>query len=356
VRAAFEDVLRRALRRPPCVISFSGGRDSSAILALAVDVARREGLPLPIPATLEFPGSAAADEREWQALVLGRLGLDRADWLRFAFTDELDAVGPAATEVLLAHGLVWPFNLHFHLPIIKAAQGGSLVTGFAGDEVARSSTAVHAARLIARRRLERPRDAAYLAYRALPPQARYVKELMHARDARAATWLTAEGRVHLRSALAADTVARPLGWGRLLRRWMWRSRYFRVCVENFAVVGRGFDVGVHHPFAEAAVLQAFAEAGPFAGLGGRHEILRMLTGDLLPDEVIQRRSKGGYTDPLWTETAIRFAREWSGRGLEGLPVRPDAVRAAWLRDDRTLLTTTLLQAAWLADHGGVAAA
>src|SRR5207302_9328261 len=31
---AFEDVVRNALRRPPCVVTFSGGRDSSAVLAV----------------------------------------------------------------------------------------------------------------------------------------------------------------------------------------------------------------------------------------------------------------------------------------------------------------------------------
>jgi asparagine synthase (glutamine-hydrolysing) len=43
VRAALEAVMVRALHRPPCVVSFSGGRDSSAVLALATHVARREG-------------------------------------------------------------------------------------------------------------------------------------------------------------------------------------------------------------------------------------------------------------------------------------------------------------------------
>jgi asparagine synthase (glutamine-hydrolysing) len=354
-RVAFERVLLTALQRSPCVISFSGGRDSSAILALAVHVARREGLPLPIPATLQFPGSAAADEREWQTVVLDRLGID--EWVQLAFTDELDAVGPVAQEVLQTHGLVWPFNLHFHLPIIKAAAGGALVTGFAGDEVARSSTAVHAARIIKSGRVTRPRDAAYLAYRGLPSQVRYVTELARGRDAAAATWLTARGRLELRSALSADLVARQATWGRLLRRWMWRARYYRLVVENFALMGRPHDVTVHHPFADPLVLRSFAAGeGRFAGLEGREQILRMLAGDLLPDEIIQRRSKGGYTDPLWTDTAKRFAREWSGRGLDERLVRPEAVRAAWLKEDRTLLATTLLQAAWLTDHGASPAA
>ena len=57
-RAALEAVVLRALLRPPCLVSFSGGRDSSLVLAIASDVARRHGLPLPVPATNRFPGRA----------------------------------------------------------------------------------------------------------------------------------------------------------------------------------------------------------------------------------------------------------------------------------------------------------
>ena len=93
-RAAFQDVMRRALSRPPCVVSFSGGRDSSAVLALAAHVARQDGLPLPIPVSQRFPESADPNEDEWQELVVRHLGLP--DWVRSSFTDELDSIGPYA--------------------------------------------------------------------------------------------------------------------------------------------------------------------------------------------------------------------------------------------------------------------
>ena len=53
-REAMERVLREALQRAPCIVAFSGGRDSSAVLALAVDLARREGLQEPLPVTRRF--------------------------------------------------------------------------------------------------------------------------------------------------------------------------------------------------------------------------------------------------------------------------------------------------------------
>ena len=135
---AFERAILPALQRPPCVVSFSGGRDSSAALAVAVRVARREGLPLPIPSTNRFPAVKDSHESDWQERVVAHLGID--DWLRPEFTDELDCVGPIATSVLRRYGLLWPFNAHFHVPHLEAAAGGSLLTGIGGDEILSSSS------------------------------------------------------------------------------------------------------------------------------------------------------------------------------------------------------------------------
>ncbi|HWC25368.1 MAG TPA: asparagine synthase-related protein, partial [Solirubrobacteraceae bacterium] len=130
---ALEDAVLAALRRPPCVVSFSGGRDSSLVLAAAARVARRERLPPPIPATNRFPDAPETDETDWQEQVVAHLGL--SDWERLEFTDELDAVGPYARRMLRAHGLLWPFNVHFHLPLLERARGGSLLTGLGGDQL-----------------------------------------------------------------------------------------------------------------------------------------------------------------------------------------------------------------------------
>lgn len=354
-RAALEHVLLGALSRPPCLLSFSGGRDSSALLALAVAVARREGLPDPVPATLVFPDVAAADESAWQRLVLDHLGVAR-DWVRLRYGPELDAVGPVAQRVLTRHGLVWPFNLHFHLPIIDAAAGGTLVTGFGGDEVARSSSGLFAERLLAHRRLPRARDAVTVAYRLAPPAARYVADVARCGPEIAhVTWLTPRGRLALRAAFAAEWATVPLGWDRILRDWIWRSRYYRVCKANFSAVGAAAGVRVVHPFVEAPVLQSLAAAAPFAGLGDRAALLRELAGDLLPRSLPARPTKGVFTDPLWSGPAQEFARAWSGRGVDQRFVDPERLRAAWHAPQRPLLSTTLLQAAWLADHRGAGA-
>jgi hypothetical protein len=60
-RGVLEELISPALERPPCVIGFSGGRDSSSLLALATHLARREGLPMPVagPAHVVETGKAS---------------------------------------------------------------------------------------------------------------------------------------------------------------------------------------------------------------------------------------------------------------------------------------------------------
>ena len=121
-RDALEAAVLPALQRPPCVVSFSGGLDSSAVLAVASSVARREGLPLPVAVTLRFPGNAEADETSWQESVVSAVPV--GDWDRIEIRHELSVVGPVATEALREHGLLWPFNAYVHVPVFERARGG----------------------------------------------------------------------------------------------------------------------------------------------------------------------------------------------------------------------------------------
>lgn len=349
VREEMERALARALTRAPCLVSFSGGRDSSALLSLAVHVARREGLNLPVPATLVFPGSRDADESEWQDLVLMHLGV--TDRIRIDVHEELDAVGPVAGPALSRHGLLWPFNAHFHLPIIERASGGSVVTGFGGDELGRASASARAEQVLALERRPRRSDLSAVGFALSPRVVRTAVEYRRARGELAKLpWLTRAGVARVASALATLRATAPLGWESRLRQRFWRDRYFRVCIGSFKVLADYHDVAMVHPFVEEDVLDALASAGGFRGFGSRSQLMAALFGDLLPATVVERATKGAFSDPLWTATARRFAEAWSGDGVDEELVDPEVLRRHWLSDDRNLLSTTLLQHAWLHDH------
>ncbi len=130
---ALESILLDALQYSPCLVEFSGGRDSSAILAVADKVARREGLPLPVPLTRIFPEAPDAGEGDWPDLVIRHLGLK--DWIRLEIRDELDLLGPTAIDGLRRNGLLWPVTVHTKALTFEHARGGALVTGEGGDEV-----------------------------------------------------------------------------------------------------------------------------------------------------------------------------------------------------------------------------
>ena len=101
-----------AVTRPPAVVAFSGGVDSSLVLAAATSAARAHGLDDPIPATLRFPSATWTREDEWQEPVIASLGL--ADWERVELDQDLDLLGGLATGILDRHALVLPGQFAQH--------------------------------------------------------------------------------------------------------------------------------------------------------------------------------------------------------------------------------------------------
>lgn len=349
--AAMEACLLEALQRSPCIIGFSGGRDSSTLLALAVRVARREGLELPIPATLVFPGSAAADEAAWQQLVLDHLGVIEREWVTVR-GDVFDAVGSVSRQALSRHGLLWPFNTHFHSPLFELASGGAVITGFGGDELGRASIACRAARLLAGRRRPQLRDSLVLGLAFSP---RPLRMAVHRSRASAKLehmpWLTAEGRSSVTRAYASDEAAIPISWRGRVTGWIRRARYFSVCQDSLQALASGYGTTVYNPFLDEGVLDALATSGGFAGYGSRAALVEMFAGDLLPPSVVTRRTKGTFDDPMLTDTAREFARNWLGGGVPLSLVDPEQLRAHWLGENINLLSLTMMQAAWLHEAG-----
>jgi asparagine synthase (glutamine-hydrolysing) len=354
-RVRLEQVVADALRQPPCVVTFSGGRDSSAMLAVAALVARREGLPLPVPVTLRIAGSIEADESQWQELVLKHLRLD--DWVKITVGGELDVVGPIATEAMTRHGLLWPFNTHFHIPMFEQARGGSVITGSGGDELGMSTSTARAERIVRSRRIRSLADLEIVGL-ALAP--RPVRSAVLARrervELRPRTWLTDDGRRKVARASARMAAQIPFGWDKVVREGIWRARYFRLAISCFDSVAATYQTRPVHPLFDPQVLASLAQAGGFAGLGDRTDLMKRLFGDLLPDQTVSRSTKATFDEVLWSDHSRRFAEQWSGRGIPEALVEPESLRRNWLSTQPHATTATLMQAAWLHDRGSSAEA
>lgn len=340
--AVLETVVRPLVARPPCLVSFSGGRDSSAMLALATDVARREGLPLPVPATVVYPEVAEAEETSWQELVVAHLGLE--DWYRVEVHGELSALGPFAVAALRRHGLLWPTGAYAALPLLRAARAGSFITGHGGDEVF-TSRGSRVVRVLAGTCRPRPRDLVRFGLAMSPAVVQ--QRVAFARDRTPYPWLRAEGVRRVKRAVADWSSRIPGRWDQALDSW-WRSRDLQACHRALPLLAEGLDVLVLHPLADPRVLVALQHMGGPVGFPSRTAAMRSLFGHLLPEAVLSRSSKARFDGSVWGEETASFARSWHGGGLDPELVDQDVLREMWQSPTPDARTMLLLQSAWLA--------
>jgi asparagine synthase (glutamine-hydrolysing) len=340
-RAALEAAIRPALERSPCLVSFSGGRDSSAVLAAAVAVARRERLPAPIPITHRFPAAAGSDESAWQDRVVRHLGLD--EWLRVELATELDAIGPVAQSVIERHGLLWPCNSYFHAPIFEAAAGGAVLTGIGGDEAFMGCSWDRALAVLHGRVRPVPRDLVRVGF-ALAPAAvkrpfirRWLPELF--------PWLQPRARREADAWLAADAAAEPLRYERRLRRLL-GSPALQTGLQGLAALAADRDVLVAHPLHAPTFLAALAAAPPEHRRRTRTEAMQALVGDLLPADVLRRSTKSHFAEVIWGPGSRELATGWEGDGVDPELVDVERLRQLWAEDEPDTQTVTLLQSVW----------
>ena len=341
-RAEFERAILPALAHAPCLVSFSGGRDSSAVLATAAALARRHGLPLPVPITHRFPSAADTQESEWQEQVVRHLGLD--DWVRIDAAGDLDCVGPVATATLRRHGLLWPCNAYFHAPIFEAAAGGAVLTGVGGDEAFAPSSWARAFAVLRGRARPGPRNLLQVAF-ALSPQAvkrrairRWLPEIC--------LWLRPGARREIEAFVATEAASEPLRW-RTRYRELADSGYMEVSLGSLGVLAADHGVALTHPFHDARFLAALAALPPRQRPESRTEAMRMLVGDLLPEPVLSRSTKARFDDVFWTEHARALVADWNGEGVNEEIVDLDRLRAEWSAPRPEAHTFTLLQSVWL---------
>ena len=343
--AALERVCLRALERPPCLVSFSGGIDSSLVLAAATRVARREGLPLPVPATNRFPRARNTQESEWQELVVSRLALE--DWTRLEFTDELDAVGPIATGALRRHGLLWPFNSHFHIPLLQAAAGGSLLTGIGGDELFGVPRWARAFEVLGGRIRPSRRDALRVALLASPLALR--RQVLVRRSPPGFPWLRPEANQELAGLWAASEAAEPVRLSARVRR-IQAGRPLRVGLRSLALLAEDADAALIHPLATPEVGVAVARDAPWRGFESRASAVRALFGELLPPGLVSRSTKAFFEGAFWGAHSRAAAAEWQGEGADLSVVDPARLRDEWSEAEPDGHSYLLLQAAVVARH------
>jgi hypothetical protein len=343
-RRALEDVVLAALQREPCVVTFSGGRDSSAVLALAVSVARREGLPLPLPVTVRFAHAPGAGEDRWQELVVRHLGL--ADWEVIQAGDDLDVLGPVAQGIIRRHGVVHPVNAPLYAVLLRRAAGGSLLTGFGGDQMLGTSWRLRWAEL-SRGRLPRPSDLGPLAYLTLPRALR--RRLAH-RHATRPPWLRPQAAEELARVQATALSTLPARFSRQVL-WHRRRRVLACSHYTFQLLARDEDVLCLHPLTDPAFLASWARAGGWRGFGDRTASLRVLVPDVLPPEVLERTGKAVFHYVYFRDTFRAFARSWDGTGVDSELVDAERLREAALQLTPNAFTAFPLQAAWLASAG-----
>lgn len=341
-REVLEALIAESLAAGPCHVSFSGGRDSSVILAVAVHVARREGLPLPVPLTGRYPDVPEAAEDEWQELVVRHLGLE--DWTVFEICDEADVLGEVARELLLHHGVTGIAPAHTVVLHARQAGGGTLMTGSGGDEVFGSGGY--------RRRPwrtvlgTRPRRmvAWAVAHNALPLAGRRRVE---------ARWPPAVPIPWLQPAAQAEverivqrasqlTTSYPDDMLALLD-----TRGYERVRAVLSTYASGAGVDLVEPFFDPRFIRAMS-AHPPSGFHDRTATLESMFADVLPSEVLRRHTKATFTGALWGPEAQAFAAAWDGSGVDQALVDPGALKAAWATPSPDARSLPLLQHAWLA--------
>lgn len=347
-RAALDDALRPALVNGPCYVTFSGGRDSSAILAAATDLARREGLDLPVPVTRVYPHLPDTDESQWQRDVIDHLRL--TEWVKLEFTGgETDLLGAAARDAVRRRGLVWPAALQTHGAMFSHLGSGSLLTGEGGDAVLglRRGTALT---LLRRRRRVSRALLAHAATALLPRPLRQARLERALRDSGQSRWLKPAALAeHIRIA-ASEEVAEPLRYD--AGTWfISRRRFFATASHNYAAGAAEYGLRSGDPLLDHGFIAALARAGKGWGYNGRTATMRALFADVLPAAVLSRNTKARFNHAHSGSGSRDFARTWDGSGVDPDLVDVEKLREVWLSEEPTMATGMLLHSAWLAAGG-----
>ncbi|MEE6283046.1 asparagine synthase-related protein [Georgenia sp. MJ170] len=349
-RVALREVLRNIIVAGPVFVSFSGGRDSSAVLAVAVGVAREVGADLPIPVIYRYPGDHNANEDEWQELVLRHIGV--TEQVVLEITDQQRLLGTRAQESMARRGLVWPASLNLQHEMYSVVSGGTLLTGEGGDELlsGRRSAPVARLRRTFQRRQRPGRHELRAAARSMLPQRATARSEAERVQAAVAPWLRGSAREEFLETVAEDLIE-PLRWDRSIRHAATLRPVARAIYHNLDLVARDYDVDLIHPLLAPEFVSAWIRDGGMLGFTGRTVAMRHLFSDVLPEKVLSRSDKAFFNASRVGAVEHRFARGWDGGGLDLEYVDPEVLRRAWLSPELLGPGYTALMAAWMASEG-----
>ncbi|MEO8697963.1 MAG: asparagine synthase C-terminal domain-containing protein [Acidimicrobiales bacterium] len=348
--AMLRESLLSALQRPPCVVLFSGGVDSTLILAVATSVAREYALPLPIPFTRRFPALPETDESALQELVISRLGLD--DWYRIDYATELDLIGDEAQRLLCVEGVLFPAPLYAWAPPLRFARGGSVVTGEGGDELfgpRRGGAAAYAARTLLRQPRRAPRVASYL-WRELTPRVLRRQRIRSELNEATFPWLTPTASAAVIDRLVFESADEPLNRHRAIDRLFARGA-IRVGMHNYEWLSAVHDVQLVQPLFDSRMVASVVAHAPRRAQVGRSRLIGAMLPGIVPDEVLYRTTKATFNRAYFTAVSRDFAASWDGSGMDESIVNVDALRTEWLSHTPSVMTFSLLQWAWLHARG-----
>ncbi len=325
--AALRLAVLPALQRPPCVVSFSGGMDSTFVLFVAARVAYEAGLPAPIPVTWRFTGAPRAEESVWQDRVMATM--PELQWQLLHAEDDLDLIGPVAQRVVTRHGVLLPANVHLHLPIVEVAAGGSMLTGVGGDQVL-----VHRSRRgrLARIRARAPgRLVAAVRQRQGRDQFPWLQPSVSRRVSRTARM---EGRDEPTS---------------ITERIFWQSRQRRLLLARASLdtIAAPSDVRVINPLLDPGFLAALANVAVRHQGASRARLLHLIAGEAFPSAATEQRPKAHFLEVFLRTPTREFVQSWDGRGADESIVDAATLRRLWSQWPIPSATAGLVQQLWL---------
>ena len=310
-RVTLERVVLAAMHSGTTFVAFSGGRDSSAVLAVATHVARREGLPDPIPVTSVYPDLPAAEESEWQQRVLSHLGI--TGQVVVTVTNQERLLGEPAQRSMRLRGLLWPAAAQVQDTLFRHCRGGLLLTGEGGDEVL-GPRRITPLTLLLRLSRRPTRSLLTAALCALLPTV--VQRRIGARDLRAssyAPWLTQQARAIAIDQLVRDSVE-PMDWASST--WSLAGRRATDALSrNYTALAADHGITVQNPLMDREFVAALANDGGRWGYAGRTDAMRTLFADLLPDPVLAGPARPDSTRRDSVRTSVNSPAPGTARVL-----------------------------------------